>query len=92
MTNNTTTAKTLARTTFATAAIALTALAIGTTSASAGGKRHFGYGKYYKNPYLMKHEYICEPQYITTWVYSQRLGKKVRRTIRIEDRCNVYYK
>ena len=58
------------------------------TSAQAGGKHR---GKYYKNPYLLKHEYICEPQYIKTWVYSKRLGRKVLKVIRIEDRCNVYY-
>jgi hypothetical protein len=85
------TSKIFTRTILATATVALTALAIGTSTANAGGKRHFGYGKFYKNPYKLKHEYICEPQYITTWVYSKRLGKKVRRTIRIEDRCNVYY-
>jgi hypothetical protein len=73
--------------------LSITALAIGTTNAKAGGKRHFGFhGKHYKNPYLLKHEYVCEPRYITTWVYSKRHGKKIRRTIRIEDRCNMHYK
>lgn len=85
------TLQTATKNTLALAIIGLSALAISATSATAGGKRHFGYGKHYKNPYLMKHEYICKPQYITTWVYSERLGKKVRRTIRIEDRCNMYY-
>lgn len=64
--------------------------------ASAKGKGHhfngFKHGKHYKNPYLLESEYICEPQYIKTWVYSPEHGRKIKRLIRIEDRCNVHYK
>ena len=71
--------------------VTLGLIAFTITSAQAGSKRHFG-GKYYKNPYLLKNHYVCKPQYIKKWVWNKYKNRKVRRLIRIQDRCNVYYR
>lgn len=79
--------------TFATAgAVAMVTLmtASFTTEAQAG-KRGF-YGKHFKNPYLLKHQYVCKPRFIKAWVWDKRKGRKVRRLIRVKNRCNVRYK
>jgi len=75
------------------AILSATVIGLSASEALARGKGQLVFdGRFYKNPMLLEYDYICQPQYIKRWVYSKAKGRKVLRTIRIEDRCNTHYK
>ncbi len=89
----TTTTKKSALTIATLAILSATFIGLSVSDAMARGKGQIVFdGRFYKNPMLLEYDYICEPQYIKRWVYSKAKGRKVKRLIRIKDRCNTHYK
>ena len=74
-------------------AIAMAALSSGITDAKAGGwgKKKFHLHIHKPYHYGYHYNYRCKPKYRKIWVWSPRLGRKIKRFVRVGKWCGHRY-